>query len=94
LLKRLFAAVDNRIRKKQIAVNHFSFGIKEYIEIPGEEYDREIGTMGFNVTVVFSRKGKRVGRKKIKHGRIPEKQAVSREEILHFLKLNFNTEAL
>ena len=25
LLKRLFAAVDNRIRKKQIAVNHFSF---------------------------------------------------------------------
>jgi ribosomal protein L5 len=32
-LKRLLQGVDNKLRKKQISENNFSFGIKEYIEI-------------------------------------------------------------
>ena len=66
LLKRLLGAVDNTLKKDQVAENAFSFGIKEYIEIPGMEYIREIGIRGFNVTVVFERKGFRVKNKKIK----------------------------
>lgn len=86
LLKRLFVAIDNQLRKKQITENHFSFGIPEYIEIPGEEYDREIGMMGFNVTVVFARRGKRVIRKKIKRGKLPQRQMVSKEEIIKYME--------
>ncbi|MEK6873320.1 MAG: 50S ribosomal protein L5 [Nanoarchaeota archaeon] len=93
LLKRLLVAIDHKIKKKQIAKNHFSFGIKEYIEIPGEDYDREIGMLGFNVVVVFSRKGKRVSIKKIKRGRLPERQHVTKEEIVKFMKENFNVVA-
>ena len=89
LLKRLLDSIDNKIKKKQIAKNQFSFGIKEYIEMPGEEYDREIGMLGFNVVVVFSRKGKRVGIKKIKRGKLPERHHVTQDEIVQFMKENF-----
>jgi len=85
LLKRFFAALDNEIKKKQITENHFSFGIKEYIEIPGLEYDREIGILGFEASLVFKRKGKRVKMKKIKKGKYPKRQNVTKQEINDFL---------
>ena len=43
-----------------------------------------------NVTVDFARHGKRVERKKIKRGKIPRRQAVSREEIIEYMKENYN----
>lgn len=92
LLKRFLATIDNELRKKQFADNHFSFGIKEYIEIPGEEYDREIGMHGFSTTVVFSRKGKKVAIKKIKKGKMPKKQIVTKQEIIKYMEDNFGTE--
>ena len=91
LLKRLLASIDNTIKIKQIAENAFSFGIKEYIEIPGMEYQRDIGIKGLNVTVVFSRPGLRVKRKKIKQGKVPRKQYVSDEEIVNYMEENFGT---
>lgn len=91
LLKRFLAAIDNQLRKKQFADNHFSFGVKEYIEIPGEEYDREIGMMGFNVAVSFSRKGKRVSIRKIKQKSLPKKQIVTKDEIIKFMVEEFGT---
>ena len=86
LLRRLFGAVDYKISKKKIVENHFSFGIKEYLEIPDMEYQRDIGIMGLDVTAVFKRKGKRVAFKKIKQGRLPEKQHVTPEEIIDYLQ--------
>ena len=94
LLKRLLGAIENTIRKKQISQNHFSFGIPEYIEIPETEYHREIGIRGLNVTVVFSRAGVRIKNKKIKSGRLPQKQHIPREEIIEFMNQNFGTEVI
>ncbi len=91
-LRKMLVAIDNKLKKKQISENNFSFGIEEYIEIPGVEYQREIGIMGFDVTVVFKRTGKRVKLKKVKRGKIPKKQAISREEIIKFMEDNFQTE--
>jgi large subunit ribosomal protein L5 len=51
-----------------------------------KKYDREIGMTGLKVTVVFARKGKRVGRKKIKKGRIPARQNISKEELINEIK--------
>ena len=81
LLARLLAAIDNQLKKKQIVDNHFSFGIDEYINIPDEKYDREIGMAGFKVTIVFARKGKRIARKKIKFGKVSKKQDISKQEM-------------
>ena len=91
-LTKMLVTIDNQLTKKQISENNFSFGIKEYIEIPGVEYQREIGIIGFDVTVVFKRTGKRVKLKKIKRGKIPKRQVISREEIIKFMEDNFQTE--
>ena len=60
LLIKFFAALDNKIFAKQVTENHVSFGVPEYIEIPGLEYQRDIGILGFEASLVFKRKGKRV----------------------------------
>jgi large subunit ribosomal protein L5 len=91
LLKKMLIAIDNELKTKQISVNNFSFGIKEYLEIPGMEYIREVGIMGLDVTVVFKRAGRRVRIRKIKRGRIPEKQKISPQEIIKFMEDKFQT---
>lgn len=90
-LRKMLSALDNTLKKSQISENNFSFGIKEYIEIPGTEYQRDIGIRGLDVTVTFKRAGKRVKLKKIKKGKIPKRQAVTREEIIKFMEENFKT---
>ncbi|MFH1325729.1 MAG: 50S ribosomal protein L5 [archaeon] len=91
VLKKMLSAIDNTLKKKQISENNFSFGVKEYIEIPGVEYQRDIGMRGFDVTVVFKRAGRRTGIRKIKTGRIPKRQTIAKEEIIKFMEENFNT---
>jgi len=89
-LKKLLVTKDNTLKKSQISENNFSFGIEEYIEIPGTEYVRELGIRGFDVTVVFKRAGRRVRLKKVKRGRIPGKQMISKEEIIKFMEEKFS----
>jgi len=91
-LKKMLVTIDNQLKKKQISENNFSFGIKEYIEIPGIEYQRDIGIMGFDVTVVFKRTGRRVRLKKMKRGKIPKRQTITKEEIIKFMEDKFQTE--
>lgn len=91
VLRRLLGAIENRMSKKQVSQNHVSFGIEEYIEISGIEYQRDIGIRGFNTTIVFARRGLRVKRKKIKAGSIPGKQYVSPEEIINYMGEHFKT---
>jgi len=50
--------------------------------------------LGLDVSVVFKRKGKRVKMKKIKRGKYPKKQRVSKDEIINFLIKNFNVEVI
>lgn len=90
-LKKMLSTLDNILKKSQISENNFSFGIKEYIEIPGIEYQRDIGIKGLDVTVAFKRAGRRVKLKKIKRGKIPKRQAITREEIIKFMEENFKT---
>lgn len=91
VIKRFLTAVENSLKKKQVADNHFSFGVKEYIEVPGTEYQRDIGIMGFDVTVVFKRKGKRISVRKKYKTSLPEKQTVTKEEIIKYMEDNFKT---
>lgn len=91
ILKRFLATKDNTLKKSQIGDNSFSFGVKEYIEIPGVEYQRDIGIRGFDATVAFKRAGKRVKLKKIKRGKIPRRNDVSKEEIIKFMEEKFKT---
>ncbi len=94
VLKKLLGAIDNKLKVSSIDKNNFSFGIPEYINIPGIKYMREIGIRGFNVTVVFERPGLRVKKRKIKTGKVPSKQHVTPEEIMEYMKNTFKTEII
>ena len=89
LLKRLLQSLDNKLKRRNISENSFSFGIKEYIEIPGMQYQRDIGMRGLEVSVSFAKPGKRVERRKIKRGKLPKKQEVTKEEIIKFMEDKF-----
>ena len=91
LLKKMLITIDNVLKKKQVSENNFSFGIKEYIEIPGVEYQRDIGIMGFDVTVVFKRAGRRIKLKKAKRGKVSKRQIISKDEIIKFMEDKFQT---
>lgn len=93
VLERTLQAVSNKVKEKQIQKNFLSFGIKEYIDIPGMEYLREVGIIGLEVTVVFIRSGKRIERKKIKRGKT-RRQDISPEEISEFMLNKFKTQTL
>ncbi len=93
MIKKLLPSIDNTLKEKQIQNNFFSFGIPEYIEIPGMEYIREVGIMGFEVTAVFSRAGKSVEKKKVKRGKA-RRLTVTRKEIENYLENNFGTTIL
>lgn len=91
ILKKMLSTTDNTLKKSQISENNFSFGIEEYIEIPNVEYKRDIGIRGLDATVVFKRTGRRVKLRKIKKGKIPKRQNISKEEIIKFMEENFRT---
>jgi len=93
ILKKLLPAINKTLKEKQIKDNFVSFGIHEYIEIPGIEYIREVGIMGLEVTAVFSKSGKRIEKKKIKKGSA-KKQKVGSEEIAEILEKDFQVNIL
>jgi len=93
VVKMVLPAINNTLKERQIRDNFVSFGIPEYIEIPGIEYIREVGIMGFEVTIVFIRAGKRVELKKVKRGRI-RRQIVTSQEIEKIMEDKFQTKIL
>ncbi len=92
-ITKVLPAINNTIKEKQFRPNFVSFGIHEYIEIPGMEYIREVGIMGFEVTVVFVRAGKRIERRKVKRGKM-RRQDVTIEEIEKIMQDKFNVKVL
>jgi len=94
LLQRFFASFDNEISTKKITENQLCFGIPEYIEVPGLEYDRDIGILGLEVMIVFKRKGKSVKMRKAKRGSLPKKQQVTKEEIAEYLTKELGVEII
>ncbi len=85
LLKRLFEAVGNKIKLSSISDGTFSFGIPEYILIPGIRYDPNIEIMGLDVCVTLERPGFRVKRRRIK-SKIGKKHRITKEETVEFIK--------
>lgn len=83
-LKKVLAGVDNKIKRMAFDnEGNFSFGIKEYLQIPGEKYDPKLGMLGFNVTVSLKRPGFRIKVRKIQKRAIPKHHRITKEEAIH-----------
>jgi large subunit ribosomal protein L5 len=78
-------AIDKELKEKQINDGNFSFGIKEYIDLPNVNYDPDIGILGMDVCVTLERPGFRV-KKKLKSSKIGKKHLITKEETIEWLK--------
>ncbi len=93
LLKRLLAAKEKILSEKVFDdLGNFSFGIPEYIEIEGMEYDPDLKIIGLEAAVTLERPGFRVKKKKIAAGSIGKKHKITKVEAINFIKNNFGVE--
>lgn len=82
-----FEAVEHTIKRNQISKQgDFSFGVPEYIELPGMKYDPDIGMIGFDVCVDLKRTGFRIKRRRLKKKKLPKKVHIQPEEVEEFLE--------
>ncbi|MBN1645048.1 50S ribosomal protein L5 [Candidatus Woesearchaeota archaeon] len=90
ILRELLKAKDNLLKLSQFDEGgNISFGIHEYIDIPGIAYNPDIGIMGLEVCVTLEKPGFRIKRRMLEKKKIPKKHAVSRDEALEFMKNEF-----
>ncbi len=89
LLKTLLQAVESRLKPSQFDINgNFSFGIAEYISIPGVKYDPDIGIMGMDVCVTLERPGFRIKRKRIRPRKIGKAHRITKEQAIRWATEN------
>lgn len=95
LLVKLLQAKDNQLKPTQFDnEGNIAFGIHEYIDIPGVNYDPEIGIMGLEVCVTLERPGFRVKRRRTRRGRIPASHKISKNDSIDFMKREFNVKVM
>lgn len=93
LLQRLLKAINSKINERKIdKFGNFSFGIKEYIEIPGAKYDSSIGIIGLEVAVTLKRPGYRVKERMLRKAKIGKKHVITKEDTIKFLTEKFGVE--
>ena len=91
ILQRLLMSRENKLPARKIdAFGNFSFGIEEYITIPGVKYDATIGVIGLEVAVTLTRPGYRIKKRKLKQKKIAKSHVIKKQDALDFMKKEFN----
>lgn len=91
MLKRLFKAVENRVKPSQFDnEGNLSFGIREYIHIPEVRYDPSLGIIGLDVCVTLKRKGGfRTRRRSYRKTPVGKAHRITKDESINFFKEKF-----
>ena len=90
VLALLLKALDHYIPESKFdTYGNFSFGIKEYIDIPGIEYDPSIGILGFEAAVTLARPGFRI-KSRLKSSKVGSKHKITKQEAIDFMKEKFH----
>ena len=91
-LEKVFTAVEEIEASQFDERGNFAFGIGEYIDVSGIDYDADIGMMGFEVSVNLERPGYRVKRRDYKPSDIGEDHMVNSEDAIEFVEDRFDVE--
>ena len=90
MIKRLFKAIENKLKINSFdKQGNFSFGIKEYIDIPELEYDPEIGIVGMEVAVTLERPGYRVKKRKYQRAKLGKNHRITKDESIDYIQNKF-----
>jgi len=68
---------------------NIAFGIHEYIDIPGIQYNPDVGIMGFQICITLRRPGFRVKVRKIQKRAIKKSHRISKNDAMEFMKKEF-----
>ena len=91
MCRRLLTARDFKLKQSNIdTMGNVSFGLKEYIDIPGAKYDPQIGIIGLECSLTLSRPGYRVRDRKLRKSHISHRHRVSQQDATAFMKQRFN----
>jgi large subunit ribosomal protein L5 len=90
VVKRLLEARENILKENNFDNSgNISFGLAEYIDIPGMKYNPDIGTMGLQACITLQRPGFRVKRRKNQKKQIPKNHTITHEDAMQFMKEQF-----
>ena len=90
VLARILVAKENKLEESKFdKEGNVSFGIKEYLEVPGVDYDPQIGIIGLEMAVTLERMGFRIKRRHNQKRRIKQKQRITKEEAIRFMQEKF-----
>jgi len=94
-LKRALEGIEKKMKASQFDdQGNFSFGLKEYIDVPGVRYKHDIGMLGLDVVVTLERPGFRIKRRRIQQRKIPAKHKINKEETMEWVKKTFGAEVV
>ncbi len=87
VLLKLLAARNNTLSKKSFdAQGNFSFGVPEYIDIPGLEYDPELKIMGLEAAVTLERAGFRLKKRNINAKKVGKTHLITKDDAIKFVQ--------
>ncbi len=86
-VQKVMPAADEEVSRDAFDGNgNFSFGVSEYIDVPGVDYDSDIGMKGFEVAVEVARPGYRVRKRDHKPTQIGKEHRVDDDEAIEFVQ--------
>ncbi|MCB9358576.1 50S ribosomal protein L5 [Candidatus Woesearchaeota archaeon] len=90
LVTRFIKSKEGKLRKSCFdSAGNVSFGIHEYIDVPGLEYDPQIGIIGFQICITLKRKGFSI---KYKGKKIGKKHQITQDEAIEYMNKTYGVE--
>ncbi|MCK5506725.1 MAG: 50S ribosomal protein L5, partial [Thermodesulfovibrionia bacterium] len=96
-LSKALEAIDNQLKITRFdKYGNFGFGIHEHItlEMDGSKYDPNLGIIGMDILVSFSRAGYRIAKRQYLKKKIPKSQRIKPEEAMTLLNQDFGVEII
>ncbi len=94
MLQRLFKAVENKIPGNKFdEQGNFSFGVPEYVYIPGVKYDYTVGIIGLSVAVTLKRPGFSISKQRQRRS-IGKKHMITKQEAMDFVRERYKVDVV
>ncbi len=95
ILERMFEAVEKKLNGSAFdAQGNFAFGVKEHIDIPGVEYDPEVGIFGLDVCTTLCRPGHRIKHRRRQAKNVPAAHRVTKDDAINFVRQRFGVQVV
>lgn len=86
----VFKSKGNTLKASSLdRTGNFALGVSEYLDLSGMKYDADIGIMGFELMVTFTRPGFRIRSRRLKKSKIPARHKVTKDEVINYLDKEF-----